>query len=129
MKHSTYPTERHLEYEIARLRSQNAELRRRLHLNGHHARRIERAYEIALLLAGFHVAYQSTSRAYALSQGISQRSWEGAVALLRLARVVNGRRWAVNDLAGIEKRLSAAKERATLTPDAYFARGNLHMRR
>lgn len=117
---------KHLELELLRLREENSRLRKALRINGRHSRRIQRAYDAALLLATWHVGHLPTSRDFARTMGMPQRQWENGMALLRLARVVNGRRWRVHDLAAIEYALQRARDRAVETPDAYFAWCNRH---
>ncbi|HXF62868.1 MAG TPA: hypothetical protein VNK95_14685 [Caldilineaceae bacterium] len=122
-------TRAYLELEIARLREENARLRKALRINGRHARRIQRAYDGALQLALWHVSFLPTTRGFAMAQGMTQRQWENAQALLRLARLVDqAGRWQVHDLPTIEARLERAAQAANAAPDAYFARGNRHMR-
>jgi hypothetical protein len=119
----------HLLVEIKRLRTENRRLRSALKINGRHARRIQRAYDAALLLAQWHCAYLPTSREFAKSNGMAQRQWQNGIALLRLARVVDlAGRWHCHDLPTIEQRIERATVGANAAPDAYFARGNRHMR-
>ena len=126
----TTTREVYLQVENERLRAENSRLRKALRLNGRHARRIQRAYDAALLLAQWHAVHLPTSRAFAAQQGMGQRQWENGVALLRMARVVDQRnRWAVHDLPSIEAALRRAQVGANAAPDAYFARGPRHMRR
>jgi hypothetical protein len=117
---------KHLELELLRLREENAQLRKALRINGRHARRIQRAYDAALLLATWHVGHLDTSRDFARAMGMPQRQWENGMALLKLARVVNGRRWRVHDLATIERALQRAQDLALETPESYFAWCNRH---
>lgn len=119
-------TTKHLEVELLRLRQENSDLRKALRINGRHARRIQRAYDCALLLAQWHLAYLPTSRDFAKTQGMSQRGWENGIALLKLARVVNGQRWRVHDLPTIESALQRAQDRALETPESFFAWCNRH---
>jgi len=115
-------TAKHAELELRRLRDENTRLRKALRINGRHGRRIQRAYDAAMVLAVWHVAYAGTSRLDCTSRGMSQRQWENATALLRLARVIERGRWRVHDLATIEERLRAAQDRACEAPEAFFAR-------
>ena len=119
---------KHMEIELDRLRDENRRLRKVLRINGRHANRIQRAYDAALLLATWHCGYLSTTRTDALARGQTQRQWENGIALLKLARVYDGRRWGLHDLAAIEARLSRAAERASEVPEAFFARLNRHAR-
>jgi len=118
----------HLLLELARLRAENAQLRAALKANGRHARRISRAHDAALLLATWHVAYLPTSREFAAQSGMAQRQWQNAMALLKLARIVDVRgRWLCHDLPSIAAKLDDAVIAANSAPDAYFAYGNAHM--
>lgn len=118
----------HMALELDRLRAENRRLRRRLREQSRHAERMRRAYSAALLLAQLHVGYQPTSRKLARRFGLTQRQWENGMALLRLARVVNARQWAVHDMATIEAALQRAYDRALEEPEAFFARGPRHLR-
>jgi hypothetical protein len=119
----------HLLVEIKRLRTENRRLRSALKINGRHARRIQRAYDAALLLAQWHCAYLPTSREFAKANGMAQRQWQNGIALLRLARVMDlTGRWHCHDLPTIEKKIERATVGANAAPDAYFARGTRHMR-
>lgn len=120
---------RYKDQEIKELKAENAQLRKRLGESNRHARRVERAYRDALLLAEWRSVAVFPSRRYAAYHKISQRRWQNAVALLRMARILEGRRWTTTTLATIEQRLDAAKQRATDTPDAFKARLPRHGRR
>jgi hypothetical protein len=127
---STLPSVEHAAVELARLREENARLRQALRVNGRYARRIRRAHDAALQMALWHIGYLETSRAACMGRGMAQRQWENGTALLRLARVIDrGGRWRLHDLPSIESALQRAADRAGETPEAYFARGNKHMRR
>lgn len=119
-------TNKHLELELLRLRDENSRLRKALRVNGRHARRIQRAYDAALLLATWHVAHLPSSRQFAMGMGMSQRTWENATALLKLARVVGGQSWKAHDVATIERALQKAQDRALETPEVFFAWCNRH---
>ena len=116
----------HLEIELLRLRAENAQLRKALRINGRHARRMQRAYDCALLLATWHVAYLPTSRDYAQAQGMGQRGWEAGMALLKLARIVTGQKWRIHDLPTIERALQKAQDTALAAPESFFAWSNRH---
>lgn len=114
----------HLLVEVKRLQEENAKLRAALRVNGRHARRIQRAHDCALLLATWHIAYLPTSREFAAANGMAQRQWQNAMALLRLARIVDARgRWKCHDLPSISVRLDDAVIAANSAPDAYFSHG------
>lgn len=119
---------RHLEVELRRLQSENAKLRAALKINGRHARRISRAYDVALLLATWHIAYLPTTREFAAQNNLGQRQWQNAIALLRMGRIVDMRgRWLFHDLPTIEAMLEDAVIAANSAPDLYFEYGNNHM--
>ena len=64
-----------------------ATLRAKVRINSAHAKRIDRAYHDALLLAKFHIGFLETSREAAKAlAGITHCRWENAIALLRMAR-------------------------------------------
>lgn len=126
------PLEQRVRLLEAELRVANAEiarLRRRLHENGAHGKRLDRAYSDALLLAQLHIGFLPTSRSAAAELAeISHNRWENAIALLRLARCHNGHDWMHHDLATIEERLGKAKDVALDSPEAYRARLPKHSR-
>lgn len=104
---------RYLELENAKLRAEAAQLRKKLGENSRHAKRINRAYEDALLFAMWRVSGIMPSRDYAKEQGISQNRYMNAMALLKMARVViRHHTWEIKDLAVIEQRLNGARQRA-----------------
>ena len=122
--------ERLLQTELRLAYAELARLRRRLNEAGAHGKRIDRAYGDALLLAGFRMAFEPTTREHAFKYaGMSNHRWENARALLKLARVHNGRQWLAHDLATIESALAKAKEKALNTPEAFRARLPPHARR
>jgi len=120
----------HLLVELRRLQTENRELREALRINGRHARRIRRAHDCALLLAQWHIAYLPTTREFAAQNGMAQRQWQNAIALLRLARVVAlSWNWRAHDLPTISSRLDDAAVAANASPESFFANGSVHMRR
>jgi hypothetical protein len=122
-------SDKHLLVELRRLQTENRKLRAALKINGRHARRIQRAYDCALLLAQWHLAHLPTNRAFAKEQGVAQRQWENGMTLLRVARVCDqAGRWQYHDLPSISSRLDDAVVAANAAPEAFFARGNRHMR-
>lgn len=121
----------YLETENAQLRAEVKALRRRLHDGRGFERRIERAYDDALLLSLWWAGGIYPSRRYArVAGGMSQRAWQNAMALLRMARIVTGqRRWMAQDAALIEQRLQRAKAQALADPERFWLRLNRHGRR
>jgi hypothetical protein len=121
-------TAKRLWLEVQRLRAENNRLRSALRENSRHSQRIQRAQDNALQLAVWHVGFLPTDRASCMARGMTQRQWENAMALLRLGRIHDGRRWQVHDLAVIGPALERAADRAVAVPEAFFARGNRHIR-
>lgn len=121
---------KYLELQLAKSRAEAAQLRKKIGENSRHVRRIQRAYEDALLFSMWRVAGITPSRDYAKIQGISQNRFQNATALLKMARViVRQRHWAVTDLAVIEQRLATARQKALDDPELFFLRLNRHGRR
>ena len=116
----------------SQLRVANAEiakLRRRIGEKGAHGKRLDQAYADALLLAELHLGFVATSRRSAAEcADISRNRHQNAVALLRLAKVHNGRQFLRHDFATIEERLTKAKDLALDNPDAYRVRLPKHER-
>lgn len=120
-----------LEYTDLRLaNAEIAKLRRQLGQSGRVHKRVERAYRDALLLANFHIGYLPTTRAAAERYAqMSNNRWENAIALLKMARVYQGRgRWVVHTLAEIEPALQRAAGLALEHPERYYARLPVHAR-
>lgn len=111
-----------LELELKQVKAENAQLRNALRQNTRHTKRIEQAYQDALLLAQLHVGYQPTSRNASGRAAISRRRWTNAVALLKLARAYNCRKFTVHSLAEVEPALQRAKRIAEENPTSYYAR-------
>ena len=120
---------RQLELENEKIKREAAELRSSLRKFSGHERRIERAYADALLLASWSAGGIFPSRRFARLHEMSQRRWQNACGLLRMARVLDRHRhWITTDLAVVEKRLERAATQAKLQPEGYFARLNRHAR-
>ena len=116
-----------LELELDATKRNLADARRKLKERGRHADRIRQAHVDSLVMAAHHVAYLNTTRRAAAELGaITQRRWEGAIGLMRLANCHNGDRWLIHDLAEITTRLEKAAQTALDCPSAYFARLNRH---
>lgn len=114
---------RTLHLSNAELRRENATLRKRIQEASYHARRVEQAYRDALQLALWAAAGVPPSRRYAATHGMTQRRWENAFALLRMARIVQGRRrWVTKDAGAIENRLERTRQAATEAAAAFKAR-------
>lgn len=120
----------YLLHELEQLRQENARLSKALGEATYHSRRVQLAYEDALLLAQWRAIGIIPSRRYAKHHKMSQRRWQNALALLRMARIVVGhRRWSTDEVALIEKRLESARGRAAEMPESFFSRLNRHGRR
>ncbi len=97
---------RYLRIELTKVQAEAAQLRKKLNLSNRHRKRVDKAYEDALLLATWHAAGIIPSRAYSKRFGFSQNRWQNAVALLKMARIIQRQRhWVISDLSLIEKRL------------------------
>src|SRR5215213_2198019 len=102
-------TIKYLQVELAKAKAEAAYLRKKLQLSNRHAKRIDKAYEDALLLATWRAAGIIPSRRYAKCQGFTQNRWQNAVALLKMSRVIQRYyHWATEDLGLIETRLANA---------------------
>lgn len=120
---------RYLRIELAKAQAEAAQLRKQLHLSNRHAKRIDQAYEDALSMASWYAVGIIPSRAYAKRFGFSQNRWQNAIALLKMARMIQRQRhWVTDDLSLIETRLANARKQAIEFPEAYFARLNRHSR-
>lgn len=111
-----------LELELKQAKAENTQLRNALHQNTRHTKRIEQAYQDALLLAQLHIGYEPTSRNAGSRAAISRRRWTNAMALLKLARVYNCRKFIAHSLVEVEPALQRAKRIATENPTSYLAR-------
>jgi hypothetical protein len=121
---------RYAQLELEKTRQENARLRKALKERSREAKRINRAYEDALLLATWRSGGIIPSRRFAMFHGISQHRFENSVALLKMARVIQRQRhWVTQDLAVIESRLSTARDKALTDPALFFLRLNKHHRR
>lgn len=95
---------------IAQLRKENRYLRRRLTDNSPAGRILRRAYDDAGLLLVWRSAGYYPSLAWAGEQGMSERRWQWARGLLRVARLLEADYLAEDmDFAG--RRLRATYER------------------
>lgn len=119
-----------LQLELARARAEATALRKRLGEQSRHPKRIERAYEAALLLAFWRSVGIKPSRRFAATYQISQHRWQDALALLRMARLIHGKsRWPALDLETTEGRLAQARDKALADPDLFFLRHTRHRKR
>jgi len=119
----------YLKLENQKLKAERARMAKALQENSCHGRRVQRAYEDALLLAMWRSTGIIPSRRYAKLHKFTQNRWQNATGLLRMARVVIGhRKWTTDNLTIIETRLEIAKQRALESRDAYHARLNTHAR-
>lgn len=118
---------RYLELENRQLRDEANQLRKKLKINSRHAKRVQKAFDDALLMVMWHCSGIPVSRRYTKLHGISQNRWENAMGLLRMARIVTRHRhWITIDLATAEARLRTAKERATNDRELYRLRLTNH---
>lgn len=114
-----------MEYDC--IQAENTRLRKIAQERNRHAKRVALAYRDALQLALWMQGGILASRRYAALHRMSQRRWQNAIGLLRVARVVVGhRRWATCDILTIEPRLCNARQYAIDNPAAYHARLNRH---
>ena len=112
-----------LEIELAKARQEAALLRKRLGEHSRHQKRVEKAYEDALLLAFWRSVGIKPARRFAARYEMSQDRWQNALALLRLARIVQGRsRWPEIEMEVVERRLSSARDKALADPELFFLR-------
>ena len=110
-----------LEIELLKAKREAAKLRKALSINSRTHKRIEKAYEDALLLAAWRAAGIIPSRRYAGEYEMTQFRYENAFGLLKFARIIQGRRrWITDDLELIERRLGKARERAFSDPPSFF---------
>ena len=79
---------RHAEQRIRELSHEVTQLRKKLGERGRHAGRVRLAYSDGLLLAQWRSAGIMPSRDFARRHGMTQRRWQNAVGLLRMARVI-----------------------------------------
>ena len=115
-----------LRHRLREQRDELAQLRRRLHENDRHGRRVRRAHEDALQMAAFHISGLPTSIGYMLSHGLTRRRWENARALLMLAKVHNGDKWIQRETNIINGSLSYAATLATERPGEFKANLSRH---
>jgi hypothetical protein len=119
----------YLKLEVEKLKADRARLTKALKETSCHGRRVERAYQDALLLMMWRCSGIIPSRRYAKLHKMTQHRFENACGLLRMARiVVRHRHWVEIDLATAEKRLDQAKQRAIESREAFFSRLNQHAR-
>lgn len=69
---------RYLRIELAKAQAEAAQLRKKLNLSNRHGKRVDKAYEDALLLATWYAAGIIPTRAYAKRFGFSQNRWQNA---------------------------------------------------
>ena len=118
---------KYLEVELTQVKREATRLRKTLHENSRHARRIQRAYQDALLLVTFRVAGIIPSRRFVRLHEVSQHRYENALGLLRMARIIQrNRHWIMIDVATAEGRLARARNNAIEYPDSFFCRLNKH---
>jgi hypothetical protein len=120
---------RYLEVEVLKVKQENSRLRKALGENGRHSRRIQKAYDDALLLATWRSAGIIPSRRYAKRFKMTQFRYENACGLLKLARIIQRQRtWVTEDLEAMERKLTVARDKALQDPGIFFLRLNRHSR-
>lgn len=120
----------YLEVELTKSKAEASRLRKTLKENGKHSRRIQKAYEDALLLAFWRSIGIVPSRRFALQYGLTQNRWQNAIGLLKLARIITRQRhWVVSDIATMEQKLKTASAKALEDPELFFLRLNRHAQR
>lgn len=117
-----------MEYDC--IQAENTRLRKIANERNRHVKRVALAYRDALQLALWQQGGIQASRRYAKLHSMSQRRWQNAIGLLRVARVVVGCRcWSTSNMSAIEPRLCNARQYAIEHPFAYHARLNRHATR
>lgn len=118
-----------LQDELRTLKLINRKLWRRVAEDGRHGRRVRRAHTDAMHIVALGIGYGVLlpSRAMVGEHGISQRRWENAIALMRMARLVTlrpgrGYAWATGDVGTITARIDTALDQAIDQPEAFRAR-------
>jgi hypothetical protein len=110
-----------LEIELAKARAEATALRKALGENGRHKRRIEKAFEDAILMAFWSSVGIRPARRFAERYGITQDRWMNAIALFRMARLIEGRsRWRLADLETTERKLAAARDKVLSDPGIFL---------
>lgn len=97
-----------LTLKVADLQAENRTLRKRLPESTGDMRRLRQAYRDAKAMLNNRFAGYSISRQNCLTMGIPRRRWPWAIALLKLARVHNGRDVIEQDLETAVTALDAA---------------------
>lgn len=119
-----------LAYQNAYIRTLEAErtqLYKRLGETGGFVKRIRQAHEDALLLCLWWAGGVFPSRRYAMHHGMSQRAWQNAFALCRLAGlVVRHYHWIDAQPETVKARLERAAQRALARPEEFDRCLNRH---
>lgn len=119
-----------LRYQDAYIRTlerERTQLYKRLGEKGGFAKRIRQAHEDARLLCLWWTGGILPSRRFAMKQNMSQRQWQNAFALCRMARlVVRHHHWIDASPETVEARLGQAVERALACPDEFDKHLNRH---
>jgi hypothetical protein len=118
---------RYLEIELGKAKTEATKLRKTLKENSRQARIIDKAYEDALLLVFWRSIAIRPSRRFAATYGITQPRWEHAIALLRLARLIQGKgRWSTVAATVMEQKLAKARDKALEDHELFFLRHTRH---
>ena len=96
--------------QLGKLEQENQELRRRLRTESAMYRRLQQAFNDALLMLSYQCVGLSPARDRMTPELMSIRRWDRARALLKTARVHTGTRWTTTDEDVIVRRLSATLE-------------------
>jgi hypothetical protein len=107
--------------KVAQLKKENHYLRRGNRIMPH-VRIVQRAYAGAQMLALWHCGGYRTGRKAAMLNGMSDRTWYAARALLMVGRVHNGRSFTTDEPSELETALLSAVKRSEMDPGLLHAR-------
>lgn len=100
-----------LRAKVETLQRENAQLRRRLREKSREAQILSRALDGARFMVFCHIGGQSYSRQSCMDDGMSLRTWYWARALLRDARVHNGKTITTDDPEEISRAIERTVNR------------------
>jgi hypothetical protein len=117
----------YLKIELTKAKTEATKLRKTLKENSRYAKIVDRAYEDALLMGFWRSMGIRPTRRFSALYSITQSRWEHALALLRMARLINGKsRWAASDMTTMERKLSQARDKALEDAQLFFLRHTRH---